>query len=191
KTGNVITVTSTNTGEGKTFCAVNLAAVFAVSGKKTALVGFDLRKPRLSEIFDLSLVPGISSYLIGQTRFSSIIMPTKLENLYVLPAGVIPPNPSELISSGKTAELIKKLREQFDVIIIDTPPVGLVSDGRLLMETADSNLFVVRAGVTQKEHLSITMSNLIEDEVKGLAIVLNDVAVSGRRYSYYSSGYFN
>lgn len=159
--------------------------------KKTALVGFDLRKPRLSEIFDLSLVPGISSYLIGQTRFSSIIMPTKLENLYVLPAGVIPPNPSELISSGKTAELIKKLREQFDVIIIDTPPVGLVSDGRLLMETADSNLFVVRAGVTQKEHLSITMSNLIEDEVKGLAIVLNDVAVSGRRYSYYSSGYFN
>lgn len=118
-------------------------------------------------------------------------MPTKLENLYVLPAGVIPPNPSELISSGKTAELIKKLREQFDVIIIDTPPVGLVSDGRLLMETADSNLFVVRAGVTQKEHLSITMSNLIEDEVKGLAIVLNDVAVSGRRYSYYSSGYFN
>ena len=191
KTGNVITVTSTNTGEGKTFCAVNLAAVFAVSGKKTALVGFDLRKPRLSEIFGFSNIPGISSYLIGQKGLSEIIMPTDIEGLFVIPAGVIPPNPSELISSAQTNRFFKKLREQFDIIIVDTPPVGLVSDGRLLMDMADSNLFVVRAGVTQKEHLSITMSNLIEDEVKGLAIVLNDVAVSGRRYSYYSSGYFN
>jgi Mrp family chromosome partitioning ATPase len=98
--------------------------------------------------------------------------------LFVIPAGIIPPNPSELITSSKTSELFKHLRENFDIIIVDTPPVGLVSDGRLLMDMADCHLFVVRAGVTEKEHFAITLSNLIAEKVSCIGLVLNDVTTT-------------
>lgn len=189
--GNVISITSTNTGEGKTFCALNLAAVFAISGKKTALVGFDMRKPRLSSLIGLTNQPGISSFLIGQVNFDSIVLSTRQENLFVLPAGIIPPNPSELISGAKTVELFKRLRSDFDIVIIDTPPVGLVSDARILMDLADCHLFVVRAGVTNREHFSITMSNLLAENIPCLGLILNDVTSAQEGYGYYSSGYYN
>jgi capsular exopolysaccharide synthesis family protein len=112
-----------------------------------------------------------------------------VKNLYIIPGGHIPPNPSELISSPSTQTLFETLRTKYDVIIVDTPPVGLVSDGRLLMEMADCNLYIVRAGVTDKEHFAVTMSNLFDDKIKGLAVVMNDVQIAGRNYGYYSSGY--
>jgi capsular exopolysaccharide synthesis family protein len=189
KDGCIITVSSTNTGDGKTFCAVNLASVLAISGKKTVLVGFDLRKPRLSEIFGLKNISGLSSYLIAQSELDEITFETDVKNLYIIPGGHIPPNPSELISSPSTQTLFETLRTKYDVIIVDTPPVGLVSDGRLLMEMADCNLYIVRAGVTDKEHFAVTMSNLFDDKIKGLAVVMNDVQIAGRNYGYYSSGY--
>lgn len=189
KDGCIITVSSTNTGDGKTFCAVNLASVLAISGKKTVLVGFDLRKPRLSEIFGLKNISGLSSYLIAQSELDEITFETDVKNLYIIPGGHIPPNPSELISSPSTQTLFETLRTKYDVIIVDTPPVGLVSDGRLLMEMADCNLYIVRAGVTDKEHFAVTMSNLFDDKIIGLAVVMNDVQIAGRNYGYYSSGY--
>ncbi|ASB50544.1 polysaccharide biosynthesis tyrosine autokinase [Alkalitalea saponilacus] len=188
--GKVISVTSTNTGEGKTFCSINLASVFAISGKKTAVVGFDLRKPRLSAIFDVANHPGISNYLIGQVEFEDIVRPTNHENLFVVPAGVIPPNPSELISGSNTVVFFEKLKENFDIIVVDTPPVGLVSDARILMDLAECHLYVVRAGVTNKEHFGITLSNLVAEDVKCIGVVMNDVASAPQGYGYYASGYF-
>ncbi len=189
--GNVISITSTNTGEGKTFCALNLAAVFAISGKKTALVGFDMRKPRLSSVFSLTNQPGISGFLIGQVAIDEIIRPTKQENLFVIPAGIIPPNPSELISGAKTIELFEFLRSNFDMVVIDTPPVGLVSDARILMDLADCHLYVVRAGITHREHYAVTLSNLLAENIPCLGLILNDVTSSHDGYGYYSSGYYN
>ncbi len=186
----ILTITSTNTGEGKTFCSVNLASVFALSGKKTILVGFDLRKPRIAKIFDISSRIGLSSYLSDQNSLEEISFVTMNENLTVIPGGEIPPNPSELVSSEYTSKLFNELKKNYDVIIVDTPPVGLVSDARILMDIADCNLYVVREGVTVKEHLTQTVSNLLEQNVGCLGFIMNDVTSISKGYGYYASGYF-
>ena len=190
-TAKVITLTSTNTGEGKTFCSVNLASVFALSGKKTVLVGFDLRKPRISPIFNIKEKMGISNYLIGQAKLEEIIFETSYDNLWLIPGGDIPPNPSELISTDATVYFFQQIRERFDIVIVDTPPVGLVSDARILMEMADCNLYIVRAGVTVKEHFELTINNLLDQEVGCLGLILNDVTTAPKGYGYYASGYFS
>ncbi len=185
-----ITVTSTNTGEGKTFCAQNLASAFSISGKKTILLGFDMRKPRLSELFKLTNETGLSNYLTNQAGFDDICYETKYKNLSVIPSGAIPPNPSELISNNKTEELFEILRDRFDVIIIDTPPIGLVADARILMDFADCHLYVVRANFTNKEHMGYSLNNLLLEKVNHMGIILNDVSLKDKGYGYYSAEYY-
>lgn len=186
----VILLTSTNTGEGKTFCALNLAYAFAISGRKTALVGFDMRKPRLSEIFDNQHGIGISNYLIRQNKFEEIVYSSDSDNLWVIPTGVIPPNPAELISGARINKLFEHLRNRFEVVIVDTPPIGLVTDARLLMQYSDCCLFIVRAGVTHKEHFSLTIGDLQKDKIPHLGLILNDVDPAEKRYGYYNTGYY-
>ena len=187
----VITLTSTNTGEGKTFCAENLASVFAISGKKTILLGFDLRKPRLTALFQLIDKPGLSNYLINEANIDDIIYHTEYSNLFVVPAGPIPPNPSELLSGSGPKELFDYLRKHFDVIIVDSPPIGLVADARMLIQESDYNLFVVRANYTLREHMALTIENLMDEDVSKIGILMNDISLAEKGYGYYSAEYYS
>ena len=137
-------------GAGKTFVSVNLASVFALYGKKTLLMGFDLRKPKIFEDFGLTNTEGISSFLANKSMLEQVIKPSGIDHLDILMAGPIPPNPAELIASARCTEMFARLKEMYEYIIVDTPPVAIVTDAYLLVKHADANIFVVRQGVTHK-----------------------------------------
>ncbi|MBI9061261.1 MAG: polysaccharide biosynthesis tyrosine autokinase [Marinilabiliaceae bacterium] len=185
----IIGVTSSMPGEGKTYCALNIAATLAISGKKTALLGFDLRKPGLNKIINSNGHAGLSNYLIGKATIDDIQMESGQKNLTIIPTGDIPPNPAELISSAKTSELLEVLKQQFDHIILDTPPMGIVSDPYLLARHVDSLVFLVRQNHTVKEVMAHTLKNLEDEGITNTGILLNDVQVTKRRGYGYGYGY--
>lgn len=175
----VILVTSSVSGEGKTFIASNLAMSFALTKKKTIVVGADLRKPTLGNILianrDQTEKPGLSSYLVGSATVDDILRPTEDEYLTVISSGPIPPDPSELLLSHRTEELIASLKQRFDVILIDTPPIGLVTDALLLRKYVDLSLFIVRIGVTPKNSLQLMADASTNEYLPQPHLVLNDV----------------
>ena len=183
-----IIVTSSVSGEGKTFISINMATVFALGGKKTILVGLDLRKPKIFADFDVSNEKGVVNYLIGEENLEAIIQETKIPNLDVIIAGTVPPNPSELLISSATDELINSLKETYDYIILDTPPIGLVSDAVELLKYADSTLYIVRQNYSQKGMLKMINEKYIKEEITNITIVLNDFTMK-LRYGGYGNGY--
>ena len=189
----VISVTSTLSGEGKTFTAVNLAAIMAMAGNRVLLVGLDLRKPKIQKMLNVVYSDGISTYLIGKTALEEVVKSTPTPNLFFAPSGPIPPNPSELLGSHKMAEFMVWARANFDYIVVDTPPVAIVTDALLIARFADANLFVVRFGYSSKEVLKLVEDIYNHKEVKNLAIVVNDFQPKrgyGYGYTYkYSYGY--
>jgi capsular exopolysaccharide synthesis family protein len=190
----VIAVTSTISGEGKTFVSLNLASVIAMLGKKTLVVGLDMRRPRLNKILESGNV-GLSSFLIGDCGFQEIVNKTDSPNLYFVSSGPVPPNPAELIESEKMKEFMNKAKEEFEYIILDTPPVGIVSDALLLKSYSDINIFVIRQGFSYKNTLDLIQSAFEKKEFKNLSIAVNDIHISGYfgyglRYGYGSyNGY--
>jgi len=189
----VISVSSTITNEGKTFVSANLTAILAMSDRKVLLVGLDLRKPRIHKIFGVSNENGISNYLIGEAKFDDIIKTTGYNNLWYAPAGPLPPNPAELIDSEAMSGFIEKAKKKFDFIIIDTPPVAIVTDALLLSSFTDFYLFVVRQRYTSKNTLELIEELHKNKNIKSLGIVVNDISMSGY-YGYglrygYSMGY--
>jgi len=190
KERQTILVTSDMVGAGKTFVSINLASVFALFGKKTLLMGFDLRKPKIYEDFELNNKEGITSYLVGKSNMEAIIQHSNVANLDIIMAGPIPPNPSELIASEKCAKMFTKLKDIYEYIIIDTPPVGLVTDALLLMKHADANLFLVRQGETHKKIFASVIGDLEKREIPHLAILINDIKLDKGSYGYgYNYGY--
>jgi capsular exopolysaccharide synthesis family protein len=192
----VILITSSMPEEGKTFTSINLASVYSIMGKKTVLVGFDLRRPRIYTDFGIGNEQGVSTWLIGRDNLEDIIKTTTHENLSIIPAGPVPPNPSELTSSAKTDELLNLLKERFDCIIIDSPPIGTVSDTFYLAALADTCLIIVRLNKTTKEMIERTVNDLKISDIKSSSLVINDIGSEGRGYGYggkygYGYGYAN
>jgi tyrosine-protein kinase Etk/Wzc len=188
-TAPVILVTSSLPGEGKTYTAINLASVYSMLGKKTVLVGFDLRKPQIFQDFSLDNEKGVSTWLIGKDPLDYIIQETSFKNLSVITAGPIPPNPSELIALEKTDELINLLKKRFDNIVIDSSPIGVVSDSFHLMSLADACLLVIRPGKTLRDMLEITLNEINTSNAKGLGLVINDIQSDNKHYGIGKYGY--
>ncbi|OCB70549.1 sugar transporter [Flavobacterium piscis] len=191
-------ITSSISGEGKTFCSINIATVFALSEKKTVIIGLDLRKPRLADEFGLKNQIGVVNYLIKQNSLAEIINPTQIPNLDVILSGPIPPNPSELILSDAMRDLILELKQKYDYIILDTPPVGLVSDALELAQFADVTLYIVRQNYTKKDMITLLNTRVQRGELANASIILNgyeNKAKYGTAYGYgygygaYSNGY--
>lgn len=190
---DVIMVTSSIGTEGKTFTAMNLASIMAATGSKVVLIGLDLRKPRIVEDFGIENTIGCSNYLSGNATIEEILIPSGYsDNLFVAPSGPPPPNPSELIISDRMPQLIKELSERFDKIIIDTPPVGLVSDGLQISDFVNATVFVVREGVTRKAHLAQANEMFEKGRLKHPTLVFNAVQRKNKSYAYggaYGYGY--
>jgi capsular exopolysaccharide synthesis family protein len=180
----VILVTSSMAAEGKTFTALNLASAYSLSGAKTVLIGFDLRRPRIFEEFGVDNQKGISTYLIGRDKLDDIIAESGYENLSIIPAGPVPPNPSELTSSAKTKELFEELKKRFEFIIIDSAPIGSVSDTYSLAQLADSVIMLVRHNKTIKHLLKDTLEDCRANGVTNISILMNDIRNDMRTYGY-------
>jgi tyrosine-protein kinase Etk/Wzc len=184
----VLMVTSSFSGEGKSFISTNMGAVMALAGKKTVILEFDIRKPKVLAGLDMSKKAGISNFLVGKGELKDLVIPVPgTELLYVLPCGPIPPNPSELLLDPKVDEMFAYLREHFDVIIIDTAPVGMVSDGITLGKYADSTLYIVRQGYTYTKQIALIDQFYKENKLPRISIVVNDVKMKSG-YGYYGYG---
>jgi capsular exopolysaccharide synthesis family protein len=186
-----IFVTSTFPKEGKTFVSVNLAATFALSGKKVLLIGMDIRNPRLDEYLSLP-DRGVTNYLSSkELQLEDLIIQQKgYEDFHVLPAGVIPPNPAELLMNKKVDQLFKTLKTQYDYIIVDTAPVSLVTDTLLIAKYADCFIYVARANVLEKNMLHLPYSLHKDKKLPNMCMLLNDTkTIKGYGYGSYGYGY--
>ncbi|MEP6597568.1 MAG: CpsD/CapB family tyrosine-protein kinase, partial [Ginsengibacter sp.] len=185
-----ILVTSSMTGEGKSFITANLGMVYAYSGKKVLLMEMDLRKPHLAKMLKCNTEKGFSNFIVSGDSIKEYVQPvTDNPNLFLLSSGPIPPNPAELLMSEALPAIFEKFSEQFDVIIMDSPPIGIVTDAQILSNYSDVNLFVVRERYTYKNSLEIIDDLLGNKKFANLYLIVNDVQ-RGSSYKYgYSYGY--
>jgi capsular exopolysaccharide family len=184
----VIMITSSFSGEGKSFISTNLGAVMALSGKRTVVLEFDLRKPKIITNLGLTKGQGLTNFLVGAAHMENLPQPVpQVDNLYVISSGPVPPNPAEILLSSRIDELFTWLRSQFEVIIIDTAPVGLVSDAVTLNQYANSTLYVIRQRYTFKRQLNFINDLYVQNKLNRMGLIVNDVVSSGSA-SYYGYG---
>jgi capsular exopolysaccharide synthesis family protein len=187
----VIMFTSSTSGEGKTFNAANLAVSFALLGKKVVLVGLDIRRPRLAELFEINdHKHGITNLLMRDNptveQLHEHIIPSGInDNLDLLLAGPIPPNPAEIIARKSLEVVIAQLKEVYDYVLIDTAPVGLVTDTLQIGRVADATIYMCRADYTPKASFQLINALSMEKKLPNMSIVLNGIDMSKRKYGYY------
>ena len=186
---NTIAFTSTISGEGKSFCALNLAGIIAMNNKRVLVIGLDLRKPTLHKYLDTNKTIGLTDYLIGKANFEDILNPTPVKGFEIILSGTIPPNPLEMLEGEDFANFMDKINHMgYDYILLDTPPVGLVADTLSISKYSDLNVFIVRQGYTPKSALEFVASVQKEKKLSNLCILANDI--EGQGYGYrYSSNY--
>jgi len=186
----VILLTSSMSGEGKSFTAINLGLIFALAGKRVLLMELDLRKPGLSAKLNIPNTKGFSNYTIAADPIvEDYVKPLDInKNIFIMSSGPLPPNPAETLMSARTAQLFSALKEKFDYIIVDAPPVGIITDAQLLASYADVTLYLVRQMVTQKSQLAIVEDLHQNKKMQNLGIVVNDILSKSYGYGY---GYGN
>ena len=185
---NVILVTSTISGEGKSFISANLAISLSLLGKKVVIVGLDIRKPGLNKVFNLSKKEhGITQYLTNPTtNLMDLVQPSDINrNLFILPGGIVPPNPTELLARNSLEQAIETLKSSFDYVILDTAPVGMVTDTLLVGRTADLSVYVCRADYTRKTEFTLINELAENNKLPNLCIVINGLDLKRRKYGYY------
>jgi tyrosine-protein kinase Etk/Wzc len=183
-----ILVTSSFSGEGKSFISTNLGATLAISGQKTVILELDLRKPKILAGLGLAKGHGLTNYLVGSARLEELAKPVpQVDNLYVIPCGPVPPNPSEILLTPKFGQLFAWLKEHFECIVIDTAPVGLVSDAFTLSQYADATIYVVRQRYTFKRQLNFIDDLYKKNKLPKMGLLVNDFISEGTR-GYYGYG---
>jgi len=198
----VILVTSSFSGEGKSFISTNAGSLMALAGRRTIILEFDIRKPKVLAQLNMPKRPGLTNFLLGKAAIESLPIPIEsIPNLYVLPCGPVPPNPSEMLLDPRLNDLFDWLKKNFDAVIMDTAPVGMVSDALTLSKFADATLYIVRQGYTYKKQIGMVDEFYTQGKLPRMSIVLNDVKVKSGygyygygRYGYgygYGAGYFD
>lgn len=183
-----ILVTSSFSGEGKSFVSINIGSVMALAGKKTIILEFDIRKPKVLSGLGMTKGPGITNYLIGKSGLQELIKQVPgQDNLFALGCGPVPPNPSELLLDPKVDEMFSILKAEYDVVIIDTAPVGMVSDAQTLGKFADCTLYLVRQGHTFKKQVTLIDEFYRHNKLPSVSIIINDVKLKPG-YGYYGYG---
>lgn len=192
KTNQVFMITSSIPGEGKSFTSLNIAAVFALAGKKTLVLGADLRRPKLAEELGLANTVGLSQYLSGMAKLDEIVQTSAVPNLSLIAGGPMPPNPSELLLNTEMEDLMTRLKELFDYVIIDTPPLSFVADAFVLAKYADHTIYVIRQNFTPTGALSMIEEHYQTGKLTNISILFNDLQKTGFGYGYgnaYGYGY--
>lgn len=185
----VIMLTSAGPGEGKSTTSTNLAVTYAQANKKVLIVDADLRKPTMHHTFFKSNRWGLTNILTGNSEYNEVIVETHIENLYLLPSGPIPPNPSEMLASKRMAAFLDDVRREYDMIIIDTPPALVVTDAQVIASRSDGVILVINSGEVKREVAAKVKSNLDRVNAKILGVVLNNLdRKNGESYYYYYYG---
>ena len=185
----ILLMTSSQVGEGKTTTAVNVAITLSQTGGRVVILDCDMRNPRIHKAIGLENNGGMSTYLSGNSELIPLIQKTDVENLFAISAGRIPPNPAELLGSPRMKEGLAQLEEEFDHIVIDSPPVLPVTDARIIGTLVDGVLLVVKGGETPKEAVQRTKRLLQEVHAHLIGVLLNNVDVNSADYHYYSKYY--
>lgn len=188
----MIAITSTTSGEGKTFVAINLAGIIAYSDQRVIVLDLDMRKPKIHLGFDVENNTGMSTVLIGKSELNDSIVHSKVDNLDFITAGPKPPNPAELVMGKRMQEVLKELKSRYDVIIIDNPPVGMVTDGIPMIRQADNPIYIFRADMSTKQSIQLVDRLINENNLEKISVVLNCVDTDRTKYggSYgYGHGY--
>jgi capsular exopolysaccharide synthesis family protein len=186
--GKVVMTTSYRPNEGKTFCSVNLSAILAKAGKRVLLLELDLHKPKVGAGLGMSSTSGLSNILIGKAQWRDCVLHTQFEHFDALLAGPTPPNASELILSKHLENLFREASLEYDYVMVDTPPVGLITDALLMMRYVDATLFVLNTRFSNKDHVNNALEALAGNPARNTGFILNGVRMKKSKY-YYNTNY--